>query len=167
MLMKKVAIALLSLFFGIGASAQFDNQLRKPNEEIVFAFQLKNLQWVSLCKEKSGGYIVHRVGTKKKIEIQYPGLLDSTSWQQFTFQGYVRGGIKQNAAMRFGYLNFYKNDIDYEVYESWSSEDEKEKCGIRVKQNKKIFDMMGNLKSRKGSLVDLIYEDKIKKEPEN
>ena len=77
------------------------------------------------------------------------------------------GGGKQNAAMRFGYLNFYNNDINYEVYEIWNSEDDKEKCGIWVKLNKKTTEMQGNLKSRKGSLVELIYEDKIKKQPEN
>jgi len=31
----------------------------------------------------------------------------------------------------------------------------------------KNIGMQGNLKSRKGSLVELIFEDKIKKEPEN
>ena len=167
MFMKKSVAILLSLFFGIIAFAQFDNQLCKSNEEIVFAFQLKNLKWVSVCKEKNGSYIVYRFGTKSKIELQYPSKLDSTSWQQFTFQGYVRGGGKQNAAMRFGYLNFYNNDINYEVYDLWNSDDDKEKCGVWVKPNKKTIDMKGNLESRKGSLVELIYEDKIKKEPEN
>ena len=134
MLIKKAAIVLFSLFFGIGASAQFDNQLRKQNEEIIFAFQLKDLKWVSLCKEKSGSYIVYRFGNKRKIELQYPELLDSTSWQQFTFQGYIRGGGKQNAAMRFGYLNFYNNNFDYEVYEFWSSEDDKENLFKKFKK---------------------------------
>ena len=165
--MKKVIAILLCIFFGITAFAQFDNQLCKPNEEIIFACQLKNLKWVSVCKEKNEQYIVYRFGTKSKIELQYPKLLDSTSWQQFTFQGYVRGGGKQNAAMRFGYLNFYNNDINYEVYDLWNSDDDKEKCGVWVKPNKKTIDMKGNLESRKGSLVELIYEDKIKKEPEN
>ena len=165
--MKKVIAILLCIFFGITVFAQFDNHLCKSNEEIVFAFQLKNLKWVSVCKEKNEHYIVYRFGTKSKIELQYPKLLDSTSWQQFTFQGYVRGGGKQNAAMRFGYLNFYNNDINYEVYDLWNSDDDKEKCGVWVKPNKKTIDMKGNLESRKGSLVELIYEDKIKKEPEN
>ncbi len=167
MLMKKSIAILLSLFLSINAFAQFNNHLCKPNEEIVFAVQLKNLKWVSVCKEKNGHYIVYRFGTKSKIELQYPALLDSTSWQQFTFQGYVRGGGKQNAAMRFGYLNFYNNDINYEVYDLWNSDDDKEKCGVQVTLNKKTIDMKGNVKSRKGSIIELVYEDKIKKEPEN
>ena len=167
MLMKKAAIILLSLFFSIAAFAQLDKQLCKPDEEIIFAFQLKNLKWGSVCKEKKGGYIVYRFGTNTKMEMQYPAILDSTSWQQFTFQGYMRGGGKQNAAMRFGYLNFYNNDINYEVYDLWNSEDDKEECGVSVKLKTKTIGMRGNLKSRRGSLVELIYEDKIKKEPEN
>lgn len=167
MLMKKASIILLFLFFGLAAFAQFNNQLCKANEGIIFAFQLKNLKWVSVCKEKNGNYIVYRFGTKSKVELQYPANLDTVSWQRFTFQGYIRGGGKQNAAMRFGYLNFYVNDVNYEVYDLWNSEDDKEECGIRVKLKIKTIGMQGKLKSRKGSLVELIYEDKIKKEPEN
>lgn len=165
--MKRIAAILLSLFLSVSIFAQLNNQLCKPNEEVVFAFQVKNQKWVSVCKEKNGGYIVYRFGTKTKLEMQYPEKLDSASWQQFTFQGYMRGGGKQNAAMRFGYLNFYNNDINYEVYDLWNSEDDKEACGITVKLKTKTIGMEGNLKSRKGSLVELIYEDKIKKEPEN
>ena len=79
----------------------------------------------------------------------------------------MRGGGKQNAARRFGYLNFYNNDIRYEVLDLWNSEDDKEECGVSVNLKTKTIGMKGNLKSRRGSLVELIYEDKIKKEPEN
>lgn len=165
--MKRILILLISLIFFSNAFSQLNNQLCKAGEEIIFAFQVKNGKWVSICKEKNGNYIVYRFGTKDKVEMQYPAKPDSNSWQQFTFQGYMRGGGKQNAAMRFGYLNFNNNGVDYEVYDTWSSEDDKESCGISIKMEKKTVGMNGILKSRKGSLVELIYEDKIKKEPEN
>ena len=94
MLMKKIITIFFVLIFTTNTYAQFDKQLCKPNEEIVFAFQLKNLKWVSVCKEKNEKYIVYRFGNQNKIELQYPDILDSTSWQQFTFQGYSRGGRK-------------------------------------------------------------------------
>ena len=167
MALQKIVILFFILFSGWQGFAQLNKTLCKPNEEIIFSFQLKNKKWVTVCKEKNGEYIVYRFGTSNKLELQYPTLLDSTSWQQFTFQGYIRGGGKQNAAMRFGYLNFYINNTNYEVYDIWNSEDDKEKCGVSVKPDKQTIDMQENLKSRKGSLVELVYEDKIKKVPEN
>ena len=165
--LNKIVILFFILFSCWQGFAQLNKTLCKPNEEIIFSFQLKNKKWVGVCKEKNDKYIVYRFGTNNKVELQYPVHLDSTSWQQFTFQGYIRGGGKQNAAMRFGYLYFYNNNINYEVYDIWNSEDDKEKCGVSVKLNKQTIEMQGNLKSRKGSLVELIYSDKIKKVPEN
>ncbi len=167
MLINKLTILFLFLIFTTEGYAQFDKELCKPNEKVVFAFQLKNLKWISVCKEKNGDYIVYRFGNQNKIELQYPGILDSTSWQQFTFQGYSRGGGKQNAAMRFGFLGFYNNEVHYEVYDSWNAEDDRESCGIWIERDNKTIELKGNLKSRKGSLVELINEDKIKKESEN
>jgi len=166
-MLQRSAILLLTLFSCLPGFAQFDEQLRKPNEEIVFACQLKNLKWVAVCREKNGKYLVYRFGTKAKIEMQYPAVPDASSWQKFTFNGYVRGGGKANAAMHFGYLKFFNNNVEYELYDLWSSEDDKEEWGVLVKQGKKTIDMKGNLKNKKGSLLELIYEDKIKKEDEN
>lgn len=165
--MKRIAFLVFALFFCIGAFAQLNTQLCRADEEIIFAFRVKNGKWVSVCKEKSGNYIVYRFGTKENVEMQYPAKPDSGSWQQFTFQGYMRGGGKQNAAMRFGYLNFSNKEVNYEIFDTWNSDDDKESCGITIKMEKKTVGMNGILKTRKGSLVELIYEDKIKREPEN
>ena len=162
---QKTTILLFALFFKMQSYAQLNTQLCKPTEEIIFTFQVKNQKWVSVCKEKNGKYLVYRFGKQNKIELQYPAILDSNSWNQFTFKGYTRGGGKGNAAMHYAFLNFNKNGINYEVYETWDSEDDKEKCGVFVRV-KNTFDMMGNLKSRKGNLLELLYEDKIKVEEE-
>jgi hypothetical protein len=152
------------LFISLFSFAQVNTQLCKPTEEIVFAFQLKNLKWVSVCKEKNEQYIVYRFGTAQKIELQYPQVLDSASWNAFTFQGYNRGGGIQNAAMNFAYLSFNNEGINYDVYEMWNSEDDKEKCGVTVQTSDKTIDLKGNLKSRKGYLLSLSSNEKIKKE---
>ncbi|MEP7237259.1 MAG: hypothetical protein ABI685_05330 [Ferruginibacter sp.] len=165
--MKKISALFFVLIFATVAKAQFDKQLCKANEAIVFSFQLKNQKWVSVCKEKNGNYLVYRFGTPNNIELQYPAILDSTSWQRFTFNGYSRGGGKQNAAMHHAFLNFNNNGVNYEVYETWNSEDDKEQCGISVGAGKSTIDMHGNLKSRKGYLLDLMHEEKIKREEDN
>ena len=163
MSIKKVYIIFATLFVTQFCYAQ----LCKPNEKIVFAFQLKNQKWISVCKEKKEYYIVYRYGTKTKIELQYPATLDSTSWQQFTFKGYNRGGGKRNAALHYAFLSFNNNNINYEVYEIWNSDDDKEKCGVFVNNTTKTIDMRGILKSRKGELLSLRNNDKIKPEEEN
>lgn len=165
--MKKIAIIFFVLFFVLDAYAQFDSSLRKNNEEVVFAFQLDNQQWVSVCKEKNGKYLVYRLGNKNKIELQVPAVLDSTSWSRFTFNGYNRGGGKENAAMHFAYLSFRNKDVIYEVYELWNSEDSIEHCGLTSMINNKATDKPGVLKTRKGNLLELLYNDRIKKEEDN
>ena len=120
------------LFFYLSMIAQSNTKLCKSNEKIVFSFQLNNNRYACICKEKNEKYIVYRFGTPNNIELQHPAILDSTSWQQFSFKGYSRGGGKQNAAMHYAFLNFYINNINYEVYEIWNSDDDKEKCGIFI-----------------------------------
>jgi hypothetical protein len=144
--------------------SQVDETLCKKNEEIIFIFQLKNQKRISVCKEKEEKYIVYRFGTQKKIELQYPVILDSTSWQQFTFNGNSRGGGKQNAAMYFGFLEFINDEVKYEVYQTWNSEDDIEHCGIMITVGGKQTDLKGLLKTKKGTLLDLLYNEKVKKQ---
>lgn len=165
--MKKITLLLFVWFFGVDAHAQFDSSLCKPNEDIVFAFQLEDQQWVSVCKEKNGKYLLCRFGQNNKIQLQVPALLDSTSWNRFTFSGYNRGGGKANAAMHFAYLSFKNKDVIYEVYELWNSEDSIEHCGLTVMIKNKAIDKPGVLKTRKGNLLELLYNDRMKKEEDN
>jgi hypothetical protein len=148
----------------MGSFCQLSDALCKKNEVLIFAFQFKNKKWVSVCKEKNDEYIVYRFGTKERTELTYPQKLDSSSWQKFTFKGYSRGGGKQNAAMSYAFLSFNTNNVFYEVYETWNSEDEKEDCGIQVKEGEKSFDMKGLVKTRKGTLLSLQFNEKIKTE---
>ena len=146
--------------------SQFDEQLCKKEEAIVFAFQLNNQKWVSVCKGKNEQYIVYRFGVQNKIELEYPKKLDSTSWQYFSFKGYNRGGGKQNAAMYYAFLNFSNNEITYKVYQTWDSENDLEHCGVSVIINGKETGLKGVIRSIKGSLLSLLYNEKIHKEEE-
>lgn len=165
----KILLLILSGCFRFNADAQINKQLCKPNEEIIFSFQISNKKWVSVCKEKREKYIVYRFGNQNKIELQYPANPDSASWQLFTFKGYSRGGGTQNAAMNIAFLNFSNKDSDYEVFEIWNSEDDKEKCGVTISTgtSNKTVALQGILESRKGYLLSLSDSDKIKLESEN
>lgn len=159
---QKIAVYLFLLVFNISKLyAQLNTQLCKVNEVIVFAFQLKNKKWVSICQEKNEKHIVYRSGTSVKTDLQFPSVLDTTSWDKFSFKGYNRGGGKQNDAMNFAYLNFTNNTILYEVYESWSSYDDKADCGVLVVAAGKIINSSGILKTRKGYLPELCTNDKM------
>ena len=163
----KVLIIFLFLFAGADVSAQYDSTLNKVNEDIVFAFRLDDKKWVSVCKEKEDKYLVYRIGTKDKIDLQVPTVLDTTSWNRFRFNGYSRGGGKENAAMYFGYLSFGTKGIGYEVYQLWNSEDSIQHCGINIFVDDKLTKVNGDIESKKGNLVNLLYEPKIKKEDED
>ena len=164
--MKKTLLIFFISICSQGLYAQYDSLLRKPNEETVFAFQLENNKWVSVNKEKNGKYLVYRFGNKDKIELQVPAVLDTSSWNRFLFSGYSRGGGKENAAMYFGYLSFRNKEVVYEVYERWNSEDDIEHCGLTVIIDNKATNLIGTLASRHGNLLDLLYEDKVKKSEE-
>ena len=167
-MIKKITILLSVLFLCKPSYAQYDSLLCKPNESTVFAFQLENNKWVSVSKEKNGNYMVYRFGSKDKIELQVPAVLDTSSWSRFLFSGYKRGGGKENAAMHFGYLSFRNKETVYEVYELWNSEDDIEHCGLTVMvDDKKSVNLIGILKSRHGNLLQLMDEEKIKKAEDN
>jgi len=168
--MKIVFSIIISVFLfciSVSSAAQFNKQLCKRNEVIVFAFQLKNKKWVSVCKEKNENYIVYRFGSAGKIELQFPSVLDSTSWKQFAFKGFSRVGGKINAAMNYAFLHFAIKDVIYEVYDTWNYEDNADNCGISITIDKKTIDKPGTLKSRKGYLLSLRGNNKIKLEEEN
>ena len=161
-MIQKITILLSILFLCKTSHAQYDSLLCKPNEETVFAFQFENSKWVSVSKEKNGKYLVYRIGTKNKIELQVPTVLDTSSWNRFSFSGYSRGGGKENAAMHFGYLSFGTKGIGYEVYQLWNSEDSVEHCGLYIIVAGKMTELKGVVESEKGNLVNLLYEPKIK-----
>ncbi|MFT3682799.1 MAG: hypothetical protein QM791_21250 [Ferruginibacter sp.] len=160
----KITILLTLLLFQTSfLFAQLNKFLCKQNEEIVFAFQLKNQKWVSVCKEKKEKYLVYRFGTATKIELQYPQYPDTSSWQLFSFNGYMRGGGKQNAAMNYAYLKFMNNDVVSEIYKTWDSFDNKKHCGLTVTVKEKQTKITGLVGTMQEDLLSLIYNDKIKK----
>ena len=90
------------------------NVLRQPGETTIFSFKTSRGKTVSLCEGPKGRYLVYRFGTAAKTELQYPAVLDASSWQKFTYFGYHRSAIPVSNYYR---LSFSNGGIKYELYD--------------------------------------------------
>jgi len=135
-----------------------------PNEIEIFSFETDKGKKLSVCKDKADKYIIYRFGTKKKVELEYPSTKNKQSWEKFTFSYYFRGGGAENDGMDINSLIFTNGGFEYEVYDDYVAEGEKTTVGIHVKQlsNDKKTDIKGNVKTKKGSLINLRDNEFIK-----
>lgn len=156
--MKKL-IVILMLMTTSSAFAQ----LIKKGETEIFRFKTKSGKTAVICKGES--YLVYRFGTSSNIELQYPTELNEGSWQLFTYSYYFRGGGKENAGMDLNYLSFNNNGYNYKLYQEYSAEDNSETAGIIVTdKDLKETNIKAAKNSVKGSLIDLRYTDKVKRD---
>ncbi len=75
------------------------------NETVIFSFNTQNGKVLTVNKDKENKYIIYRFGTKDKVEFEYPNKLES-SWTNFKYSYYLRGGGVQNEAMDMNSLEF-------------------------------------------------------------
>ena len=138
----------------------FAGGLCNDNEKTVFSFDTKAKKNLSICKHKNNDYLVYRYGTTVKIEMQYPNVLDITSWEAFTFSGMRRAGGKANAGFGDYDLSFSINRFNYVVFQTWSDEEGTYAIGVVVRneKNKSETRIDGLRETQKGSLV-LLEED--------
>lgn len=104
------------------------------NEVVVLSFKTKKKKQVFLCRDKDNRYLVYRFGSKSKVELQFPGKLDETSFQKFEYSSYFRGGGVENLAMNLDYLSFTNSGYRYVIYKTYASESvgHEDEVGIRV-----------------------------------
>ena len=135
----------------------------KANEQIIFSFQAIDGKQVFLVKDREDKYISYRFGTMEKVELEYPGA-DKQSWERFTYSYYIRGGGKANEAMDLNYLYFTNKDHQYLLYQNYFAAEEKHEVGIRVTDlaTKETVDIKGDVRTRKGTLVDFRYNGLLK-----
>lgn len=158
--MKKILVILL-----IFSSASVYSQLVKKGETELFRFKTSGGKTAVICTGDNETYIVYRFGTNSKVELTYPAALNSDSWHLFTYSYYYRGGGKENAGLDLNYLTFENNGYIYKLYQEYSAEDNSESAGILVTgANGADTDFKAVKNSVKGSLIDLRYNDKVKKE---
>jgi hypothetical protein len=91
--------------------------LRRPGETTVFSFATNRGKTVSLCEGPKSAYLVYRFGTAAKTELQYPAVLDASSWSKFTYFRYFRGGGIANAGREEYRLSFRNENVGYELYD--------------------------------------------------
>ena len=100
-----------------GQSKPAPDVLRRPGETTVFSFITSRGKTVSLCEGPRSAYLVYRFGTAAKTELQYPAVLDASSWQKFTYFRYSRGGGLANAGRSEYRLSFRNAKVNYELYD--------------------------------------------------
>jgi hypothetical protein len=150
MSMKRLLFILLLL--PVFAYAQVNYVL--PNETIIFSFESIKGKKMVLAKDKSDAYIIYRFGSKEKVEMEFPKKTKD-SWKRFKYSYFLRGGGPDNSGIDLNYVFFDNDNIRYIIYDTYFSESRKYSIGVRViSLDKKITDIRGNYKTRKGSMVD-------------
>ena len=121
--------------------------LRRVGETTLFSFVTSRGKQAILCEGPRGTYLVYRFGTATKLELQYPRVLDASSWQKFTYWEYHRGGGAHNAGRDTHQLSFSTGKTTYELvdetvdsYTKGHGEIERREVGIRVRSgNNNLF----------------------------
>jgi hypothetical protein len=126
------------------------------NEEVILSFTLKRRnKKVLLCRDTANSYLVYRFGTEDHLELEYPSVLDTTSWKLFKYNGYLRGGGVQNAAMSEYSVSFVNNGTTYKIFQKASVEDNSQEVGLIVISNNNETKLTGELNSVSGGLYQL------------
>ena len=133
--------------------------LRKPGENTVFSFVTNGGRTVSLCEGPKSAYLVYRFGTATKTELQYPAVLDGSSWKKFTYWAYHRGGGVANAGEELQQLSFKNGAVEYLLFDETHAflnrakeEDYRHGVGVLVTVNGKEIRIAGTAHAINGSL---------------
>jgi hypothetical protein len=133
--------------------------LSRPGETTVFSFKTASGKAVSLCEGPKAAYLVYRFGTTTKIELQYPAVLNASSWQKFTYWTYHRGGGVANAGMEEYRISFKNGGAEYELTDrteayltSNKEEDYRREVGLNVVVSDKSLDIKARQSSVNGNL---------------
>jgi hypothetical protein len=162
--MKLTLLPLLVLLFTNSIFAQKKvnyGVLQKADERVLYGFALKSGNKIVLvCIQKDNKYIVYRIGTTEKEELQYPAVLNTTSWKMFRYDGYSRGGVN-NSPTEIHSLSFKNNNATYEIDDNWDGDENEHNAGIIVKANGKKTRIEGLSSSINSTLATLMEKDNL------
>jgi len=151
----KVSGALLAGLFASNVAAR---HLCLESEAVAFSMQnSKTGKFASVCKGKGDDYLVYRFGLPKKIELQFPSVLNESSWQLFTFYGVRRPGGKEESGFGHYWLSFTNRGTEYILFQDWNYEDDSYAIWLDVQLKGKTVRIVGNPRTQIGSLVPLDF----------
>jgi hypothetical protein len=142
----------------------YDGNLCLDTENLIFSFHTeKSGKTVSLCISKDERYIVYRFGTKDNVELEFPQDRE-TSWDQFTYSHYLRGGGADNAGLELDSLKFENDGYGYEVYQEYDGVSGETLTGVRATEEAsgKVTDIRGAADTAIGYWYGLRYNEKIR-----
>ena len=172
--LKPVATAALLLAAGhtlFGQGKPAPNGLRRPGEDLLFSFETKRGKIVSLCEGPKGAYLVYRFGTPAKVELQYPAVLDTSSWRKFSYFATHLGGGTENASGEAHQLSFMNgsvlyvlDDLEYSSIGKNREENYRREVSVSVTVNDKTLSIAGEADTAYGDLV--LDDERLKRESE-
>ena len=147
------------------------NALRRPGEDVLFSFETKRGKTVSLCEGPKGAYLVYRFGTPAKVELQYPAVLDTSSWRKFSYFSAHLGGGTENESGEVHQLSFMNesvsyvlDDLEYSSIGKNREENYRREVSVSVTVNDKTLSIAGEADTAYGNLV--LDDERLKREPE-
>ncbi len=144
-------------------SSQLNENLCKEDEKVIYSFRTsKEQKAVSLCINDEEDYIIFRYGTKDKIEMEYPDILED-SWNSFAYCYYLRGGGPENEGLDLNFITFKRNEYSYILYEKYYASKEVHQYGLSIinNHNGEEKDIPGSSESVTGTLIDFRGDSRI------
>lgn len=160
----RYGVLIILLLIGLEGHSQTAPGYQLENESVIYSFRTKNGKVMSLCMDTAEAYIVYRFGGRNKVELEFPEK-NVESWKKMCYSYYFRGGGFENSGLDLNEAFFEKDGDEYVVFENYSSEDESFETGIKVIEIKsgKQTEMPADPDSRKGSLIDLRFNELIRR----
>jgi len=160
--MKKLLI-IAALAFPSLCNAQ---NLKKPNEDVVFAFSFNSEREVDLVMDKDKKTMAFRLGLPKKLELDFPESATG-SLEKFTYSYNFRANGAKNDGYNQNYVWFIYNGQKYVIYEEYYATGTIPDVGLMIVDLKTnvSYETKGIPETRVGTLEDFRDESPIKEAP--
>lgn len=125
----------------------------KNNEEVIFSFTTPEGKNIHIAKDSANKYMVFRMYTYLKPDLQFPEILDKGSFRNFTFSSNIENPSIDSAKEDLNLLFFSTGGNEYTVYQLKKADGIVD-FGLEVKNLTSGMSQRfkGKLKTKKGNL---------------